>query len=242
MNDAKVPRCSECKIKIRVCTDENGQGPAYCPTIQMKEVVQRSCSEYSHADVAEFAKNASIQEGECYVNKGEDNPNARYAVKPRIQETIEFCHKMNYKRLGIAFCSGLRKEAEIVTNILKTQGFEVASVVCKTGRTPKEFLGLAEEQKINPGSFEAMCSPIVQAEVLNEAGTDFNLMMGLCVGHDSLFLKYSKALCTALVVKDRVTGHNPLAAILLYESYYSKLTRQEFKKGGAVTVSVEEFG
>jgi len=241
MDNAKMPRCSECKVRVRICQTEEGQGPSYCPTINMSDVVERSCSEYEKADIAEFAKNASIQEGECYVNKGENNPNARYAVKPRIQETIEFCHKMGYKRLGLAFCSGLRKEAEIVTDILKTQGFEVASVVCKTGRTPKEFLGLAEDQKINPGSFEAMCSPIMQAEALNEVETDFNILMGLCVGHDSLFMRYSKALCTALVVKDRVTGHNPLAAIQLYESYYSKLTKQEFKKGGAVTVSVEEF-
>ncbi len=240
MEDKKLPRCSECVTKERICVSETGKGPSYCPTIQLTDVVERSCLEYDKPGVAEFARQASIQEGECYVNKGADNPNARYAVKPRIQETIEFCHKMNYKRIGIGFCAGLRKEAGIVTEILKTQGFDVVSVVCKTGRTPKEFLGLKEEEKINPGSFESMCSPIVQAEVLNEAETDFNLLLGLCVGHDSLFMRYSKAFCTALVVKDRVTGHNPLAAIQLYESYYSKLTKQEFRKGGAVTVTVKE--
>ena len=241
MKDVPIPRCSECKIKNRICRDENGQGPKFCPTINMSEVIDHSRSEYGKPEIAEFAKNASIQEGECYVNKGENNPNARYAIKPRIQETIEFCHKMNYKRLGIAFCDGLKKEAELVTKIFQAQGFEVASVMCKVGRTPKEFIGLTEDQKINPGSYESMCSPIVQAEVLNEADTDFNILMGLCVGHDSLFMKYSKALCTALIVKDRVTGHNPLAAIQLYESYYSKLIKQDFKKGGAITVSVKEF-
>ena len=164
-NDQKVPRCSECKIRNKICRSEDGQGPSYCPTIQLSDVIERSCTEYDSPQIKEFAKNASIQEGECYVNKGADNPNARYAIKPRIQETIEFCHKMNYKRLGIAFCDGLRKEAAILTEILKLQGFEVASVVCKTGRTPKEFLGLTEEQKINPGSFESMCSPVVQAAV-----------------------------------------------------------------------------
>ncbi|MBN1687082.1 MAG: DUF1847 domain-containing protein [Spirochaetales bacterium] len=239
-NDEKLPRCSECKTRNKICRVEDGQGPTYCPTIKMSEVIEHACTEYDKPDIKEFARYASIQEGECYVNKGANNPNARYAIKPRVQETIEFCHKMGYKRLGLAFCDGLRKEAAILTEILKTQGFEVASVVCKTGRTPKEFLGLTEDQKINPGSFESMCSPIVQAAVLNEAETDFNILVGLCVGHDSLFMKYSKALCTALVVKDRVTGHNPLAAIQLYESYYSKLIKQEFKKGGSVTVSVKE--
>ena len=239
-NEAKLPRCSECSVRNKICGAEDGQGPSYCPTIHLGEVIERSCLEYDKPDIKGFARNASIQEGECYVNKGVNNPNARYAVKPRIQETIEFCQKMNYKRLGIGFCDGLRKEAGILTEILKAQGFEVASVVCKTGRTPKEFLGLTEDQKINPESFESMCSPIVQAEVLNEAETDFNILIGLCIGHDSLFMKYSKALCTVLVVKDRVTGHNPLAAMQLYESYYSKLIRQEFKKGGSVTVSVKE--
>jgi uncharacterized metal-binding protein len=47
--------------------------------------------------------------------------------------------------------------------------------------------------------------------------------MGLCVGHDSLFLKYSNALCTVLAAKDRLLGHNPLAAIYTIESYYRSL-------------------
>jgi uncharacterized metal-binding protein len=122
---------------------------------------------------------------------------------------------------------------------LKAQGFEVASVICMVGRTPKEsVLGLSEEQKVEPGSFEAMCSPITQAMVLNAAKTEFNILMGLCVGHDSLFMRYSDAFCTVLVVKDRVTGHNPLAAIQLYKSYYKKLTEEKFDKGGSVTVTV----
>lgn len=47
-----------------------------------------------------------------------------------------------------------------------------------------------------------------------------NIVMGLCVGHDSLFYKYSEALTTTLVVKDRVTGHNPVAALYTSHSYY----------------------
>ena len=34
-----------------------------------------------------------------------------------------------------------------------------------------------------------MCNPILQAEKLNEQQTDVNIVMGLCVGHDSLFLQ-----------------------------------------------------
>lgn len=242
-NDAaKIPQCAECKIdrEKTICRREDGYGPANCPTINMTDVVKAANAEYELPAVKQFALNASIQEGECYVNKGRDNPHVRYGIKPRIQETIEFAHKMGYKRLGLAFCGGVRPEAKIVSEILRAQGFEVVSVVCKIGRTPKEFIGIQEEQKCNPGSFEAMCSPIAQAKALNEARTEFNILVGLCVGHDSLFLRYSDALCTVLVVKDRVTGHNPVAAIHLYKSYYRKLMQEKFNKGGGVTVAVKE--
>ena len=68
-----------------------------------------------------------------------------------------------------------------------------------------------------------MCNPIMQAKLLNEADTDLNIVMGLCVGHDSLFLKYAKAPCVSLVIKDRVLGNNPAAALYTTSSFYSKL-------------------
>jgi uncharacterized metal-binding protein len=52
-------------------------------------------------------------------------------------------------------------------------------------------------------------------------------VVGLCVGHDSLFFKYAQAPTTVLVAKDRVFGHNPAAALYLSRSYYRKLMRQE---------------
>jgi uncharacterized metal-binding protein len=70
-----------------------------------------------------------------------------------------------------------------------------------------------------------MCSPIVQAALLNEEKTDFNILVGLCVGHDSLFFKYSHALVTVLVAKDRVTGHNPAAALYTSDTYYARLRK-----------------
>ena len=50
-----------------------------------------------------------------------------------------------------------------------------------------------------------------------------NFTVGLCVGHDALFNKYSEAPVSALIVKDRVTGHNPAAALYLSDGYYKKL-------------------
>ena len=236
----EIPRCAECKIEKTICRHEDGNGPGYCPTINYSDVVEASLSEYEKPQIKNFALNATIQEGECYVNRDRDNPHVRYAIKPRIQETIEFAHKMGYKRLGLAFCGGLKHEAKILSEILKAQGFELASVMCKAGRTPKEFIGIKEAQKISPGEFESMCSPITQADILNAANTEFNIVFGLCVGHDSLFMRYSDALCTVLIAKDRVTGHNPLAAINLYKSYYQKLKEEKFNKGGSIQVAVVE--
>ena len=71
--------------------------------------------------------------------------------------------------------------------------------------------------------FEPMCNPIVQAFLLNEGKTAFNVMMGLCVGHDSLFLKYAEAPCMVFAVYDRLLGHNPLAAIYNIDNYYRSL-------------------
>ena len=65
----------------------------------------------------------------------------------------------------------------------------------------------------------------LQAEVLNQAETDFNVVIGLCVGHDSLFYKYSKALVTTLVAKDRVLAQNPVGALYQAKAYYKKLLK-----------------
>ena len=235
-----IPCCADCTIEQKICGSEDGQGPVYCPTLNMDDIVTASLIEYEKPDIHDFAVNATLQEGEGYTNKQTDNPHVRYPIKPRMQETIEFAHKMGYQRLGLAFCGGLRHEAKIVSDILKEQGFTVTSVVCKTGRIPKEFLKINEDQKVRPGKFESMCNPITQAMVLNAADTEFNILFGLCVGHDSLIMRYSDAFCTTLVVKDRVTGHNPLAAIQLHRSYYMKLKKEKFNKGGLVEVMVKE--
>ena len=62
-----------------------------------------------------------------------------------------------------------------------------------------------------------MCNPAGQATLLNEAGTELNIICGLCVGHDAIFNMVSQAPVTTLIVKDRVLGHNPVAAI--YSQY-----------------------
>ena len=138
---------------------------------------------------------------------------------------------MNFRRLGLAFCLGLVKEAAIVEGILKERGFEVVSVLCKAGRTSKERIGIEDEDKIYQGTDESMCNPIFQAKLLNHEQTELNILLGLCVGHDTLFIKYCNVPITVLVVKDRVFGHNSAAALYLSSSpYYGRLMDKLPKK------------
>ena len=83
---------------------------------------------------------------------------------------------------------------------------------------------------MQPGNFEAFCNPILQAEILNKAGTELNIIMGLCVGHDTLFIKHSKAPVTYLIVKDRVLCHNPAGALYTTGSYYKRLLTADLPK------------
>lgn len=182
--------------------------------------MSNALSEYEKPEVKEFARQASIQEFECYQN----TPEGRRTLNPRIVELIQFAHKMGYHKLGLAFCTGLSFEAKIVTDILEAQGFEVVSIRCKTGAVPKEQIGIKPEEKIGGAdSYEPMCNPIAQAEILNAEKVDLAVLLGLCLGHDTLFLQYCRQPVTVLAVKDRVTGHNPLAAIYLSSSYYARL-------------------
>jgi len=148
---------------------------------------------------------------------------AGYCRWPRVQEVMEFARRIGAEKLGIASCIGLIHEAKLLQDILEANGFQVYSVCCKVGSIPKEEVGLADAEKIRPGQFEALCSPVAQAQLLNEAGTGLNIVVGLCVGHDSLFFRYSAAPVTVLVAKDRVTGHNPIAALYTSNSYYRRL-------------------
>ena len=145
-----------------------------------------------------------------------------YCRWPRLREVAEFAKRMGYTRLGMGFCVGLHKEAAIVSRILMDQGFEVVSVACKTGAIPKVDVGYSEEMLLRPGTHESMCNPIAQAKLMNKAETQFNICLGLCVGHDSLFYKYCDAPVTTLVAKDRATGHNPAGAIYCADSYFKK--------------------
>ncbi|NJM14930.1 MAG: DUF1847 domain-containing protein [Bacteroidales bacterium] len=93
------------------------------------------------------------------------------------------------------------KEAEELVNILSLH-FEVIRANCKLGRL------LFND--ILPGYQGVSCNPAGQAKHLEDSGTELNIVMGLCLGHDMVFQQKSKAPGTTLVVKDRKLKHNPM--------------------------------
>ena len=136
---------------------------------------------------------------------------------PCALEIIRFAENEGFSHIGVAYCVGLIDEARTNVDLLQKR-FEVASVCCKVCGVSKDESGLLRLREED--DHETMCSPIGQAFLLNEAGSELNVAIGLCVGHDALFAMHSNAPVTTLVGKDRVLAHNPAGA--LYSRYWLK--------------------
>jgi uncharacterized metal-binding protein len=206
--ELKCPIC-----RVQACRLEPGEKPypAFCPMSQEQETLLAARADYFEEATRTLASAAARTEA------------FGYCKETRLQEVIGFARRLGINRLGIAHCVGLVQEARLVQEIMEANHFEVLSVCCKVGSIPKEEVGLADAEKIRPGQYEALCNPVAQARLLNKASTGLNIALGLCVGHDSLFFQHSHAPVTVLVAKDRVTGHNPVAAIYTSHSYYRRL-------------------
>ncbi|MFO7982308.1 MAG: DUF1847 domain-containing protein [Desulfuromonadales bacterium] len=233
MSEKTPLACSRCsavwkKTGTTSCWSDPENRPAepdHCPSKREKEIIEESFRQYTGDDEeARLARVAAEVEGLCYQPvPGSDAVNARWT---RVEDTVALARMMGYQKIGIATCIGLLIETEALEAILKGQGLDPLSVCCKTGSIDKMELGLGEENKVRPNTFEPACNPIAQAQLLNEARTDMNIIVGLCVGHDMLFSKYSDAPVTTMVAKDRVTGHNPVSVLYGQNFYYTRLQKQ----------------
>lgn len=202
--------CVDCGILN--CQHRDREYPEFCLTTALTaETVEKVRRLYEDEENNKVSVISAEIENDFYM---------RYT---RVDEVVEFSRRMGFSKIGIATCVGLIEESRVLARILKKNGFDVYCAVCKIGSFLKTDVGVPEESITRTGP--VMCNPIMQAEVLNQAGTDFNVVMGLCVGHDSLFYKYSQALVTTLVAKDRVLAHNPCGALYQAGAYYKKLLK-----------------
>jgi len=191
-----LPRCGRCESKE--CRDGKD---CFSQASNHKQL-------YQDSHIARLHRAASAIEGRYY------------GKETRLGETVLFAKELGYKKIGLAFCIGLSEEAKVVDEIL-SRHFEVVSVCCKVcGINKKDF----ELQQISSEGQEVMCNPAGQAQLLNSAETQLNIICGLCVGHDAIFSKASEAPVTTLIAKDRVLAHNPVAAI------YCQYIRKRFNE------------
>lgn len=202
--------CSYCAR--RYCyTGDVSQAPEFCPTVNKPEVMKAAREKLSEP------QNQAMAQDVARAWKAKTRPT-------RIERTAEYARLRGYKKLGLAFCAGLLKEAELLTNYLLNELFDVTAVCCMCGAISSDDIRLPEEDKVAPaGSRQAMCNPITQALVLNSENCDFNIILGLCVGDDTLFIQHSEAPVTLLAAKDRDLAHNPLGALYTAHSGYSRL-------------------
>ncbi len=213
------PSCASCPVRDtlkRRCSVPGGAHPGNCPTELKGDLTELARGLYHQPENSFLAKVAGRAADDGYVETADGGFRAD---RTRIEELIYFCREMNFHKLGLLFCMGFAREAAVVAEILQINGFTVLSAICKVGNLPKAELGLTDLRN------EPACNPILQAELVNEAGVDFNIFMGLCIGHDTLLFKHIKAPVTVLAVKDRVLAHNPMAAIYNYDSYYAYLKK-----------------
>ena len=122
----------------------------------------------------------------------------------RIEEILNFTRGMNLTKLGIAHCITFSHEAEVLEQYF-SKYFTVYTVGCKHDKVRKKDILGGDSKRI-------MCNPAGQAEFLNNHGTELNISMGLCVGHDMIFSKQSKGLVTNLFDKDFTNNNNPSIA------------------------------
>lgn len=201
--------CADCGVVA--CSRGMGGYPDFCPTAKLGENEKKELLEcYQEEGNYEVTQAAALIEHEYY------------GKMTRVEETMEFARRIGADKVGIANCAALFAEAKTVAKIFREHGFEVISACCKTGAIPKSEAGIPEECE---ETGKIMCNPVMQARILNEAGTKLNIVIGLCVGHDSLFYKYSEAFVTTLIAKDRVLGHNPAAALYTVNTCYRKLLK-----------------
>jgi len=208
---AREPSCTDCFALN--CYRRDKKFPNFCLTGEAGSAeIDRTARRYRGRGIdAKMARAAAEVEGQYY------------GKLTRVEEVLAFARRIGAKRIGIATCIGLVQESRVFARVLEAKGFEWHSVLCKVGSVDKTRIGIPDDLKIARGQHEAICNPILQARLLARQKTQLNVIVGLCVGHDALFNKHSRAPVTTLITKDRVLGHNPAAALYTSGFYYKRL-------------------
>lgn len=124
--------CVDCGTQN--CKFQNRTYPEFCPTTHLRdEDMQWALERY------EEGRNHDIMVASAEVEY------EGYCQWTRVQEIMEFARKIGARRIGIANCIGLIREARIFARILQANGFEAYAVICKVAGKPKSSLGIPKE-------------------------------------------------------------------------------------------------
>jgi uncharacterized metal-binding protein len=146
----------------------------------------------------------------------------------RLSELIYFFLEMRYRRIGLAYCVDLVGPAATLARALR-RFFHVYPVCCKIGGTVVPDLLSNPHEKGRLATPLVACNPRGQAELLNRIGTDANVVVGLCMGTDCIFSRFSDAPATTLFVKDKALANSPIGAV--YSDYYLQEASQAPRGG-----------
>lgn len=190
------------------CEYTEREEPSFCS----QAAVSSELHDEAHRLYA-LPENHAIMEAAAKVS--EDTANST-----RVQDTIKFANLIGAQHIGIASCTIMLRETRTLAKLLEQAGFRVETIGCKLESNRRADLNLEPPAKGGEGG--VVCNPIMQALLLNEAKTDLNILMGICVGHDALFCKYSDAPVTTFATKDFLAGNNPCAVLYTAQSCYRK--------------------
>lgn len=198
------PQCAKCPSKLCV-SGHSEDGPKFCAMKTAADVFEEAHRIVEQPETRKMFRGVATTWKDTRLSKN------------RIEEIMVYARNMGFKRLGVVFCIGLSEQGEVVSAVFEKNGFEVVSACCMTGGFSSDDVGLSEDDKIYKEGRQPQCNPVGQALLMNKSQTDLNVMVGLCVGDDVIFIKHSDAPVTILAVKDRIHAHNPLAAIPEYK-------------------------
>ena len=168
---------------------------------------QTSCERESFVKTEIIDQYQEVSVSEIVKAAAELVDSGRAGTLSRIEEIIEFSKRMNYQKIGLAYCYGMEKYAQAIETLLVDEWFDVSAVSCSVG-------GL-KQSEVNAASciHKVSCNPLGQAEQLNAEKADLTLVVGICMGHDIILNRNLDMDFTTLVVKDRKYNHAPLLGI-----------------------------
>ncbi len=210
--EQKLISCSQCKTTPCLYGYPEGM-PEWCQANRYRGLLKQANAEYLKPE------NIKINLASLKVIK---DGNLQWT---RLEECMEFGKALGVKKVGVACCLGLIRDGSEFVRFLRRAGFEVVFIACTIGGATATDIGAPEEYGFYGGM---ACNPIAQAKILNFEKTELNFMLGLCVGHDTLFIKHSQAPIVDFAVKDKVACHNPLGP--LYSSYHRMHLREKYGK------------